>query len=265
MSNFNKQYYLEFGHHNDNIGVVFRHFNLMLESKKMLVVPCGYGQIVLWCISHGVNCIGVDISEFLTSIVQKPLKGVIICDDITTTDVGKEFDLVVCCDLLEHLTESEIDAAIKNIYNHMSDNGKAIIKIGVEEIKDFENDPTHVTKRPHSWWHKKIESFGFGLFRGFTEIGEAVYIKNKELERIEDKRCIEIKEDELPKNIFGIYFFIRKDGKLQMNYSKHNYIMTISSSPIYKIQIVGRRITVYDNNKNLVAATELAGGKSDDL
>lgn len=256
MNQFDKQYYLDYGHHNDNIGVVFRHSKLLLESKKTLIVPCGYGQIVLWCVSHGIDCHGVDVSDFIISISQGALKNRLFCSNITNMSLDNKFDLVVCCDLLEHLSEENIDLAIQNILNHLDDNGKAIIKIGVDEIRDFDTDPTHITRKSFFWWHRKIESFGLELYHGLTEIGEAIYIK-KSSTLEEFGKSIDIGVDDLPKNICGLKCSRRIDGKLQINLKEHEYVMSMHPSPVYKFLVKNKDINIFDNYDNVIAKIKL--------
>lgn len=252
---FDKEYYLRFGHHTDNIGVVFRHSDLLLNSKHVLIAPCGYGQIVLWCVSHGIDCDGLDVSQFLISIAQKQIKNKLYCESITEMNLPNKYDLIVCCDLLEHLDEEDINMALKKIYDHLYEDGKVIFKIGIDEIKDFDSDPTHKTKKSFWWWNNVIQSFGFSLFNGATEIGEAVYIKKNEFHFFSSPIVIEI--ESLPREICGLLFSLRIDGKLQINLSKHKYVMTLCASPVYKVLFKKRDFFILDVDNRIISRFQI--------
>jgi len=117
MSNkYDQKYYLEFGHHNDNIGIVLRHYDLIKSMNRVLIVPCGTGQIVNWCLSNGISCDGFDISEFALSIAQKHLEKNLFLQDIRTIKPPlHKYNVVICADLLEHFDESDIEISIEKI------------------------------------------------------------------------------------------------------------------------------------------------------
>lgn len=172
---FDKEYYLKFGHHNDNIGTVARHLDLIKTKKRVLVVPCGYGQIMNYLLSEGIDCLGYDVNAFLIQMAQKHLSGRIFFNDIRTMKKSKKpFDLIICTDVLEHLLEEEIDASLKNIVENLLPGGHVLMRIGTEELDVFDEDPTHKTKKSLRWWMGKFAQFGLYLYYGFTSPGEMV-------------------------------------------------------------------------------------------
>jgi len=176
--NFDKEYYLNFGHHNDNIGTVARHVELIKTKQRVLVVPCGYGQIMNYLLAEGIDCVGYDVNVFLIQIAQKHLHGKIFLNDIRTMKkAAKPFDLIICTDVLEHLTEDEIDASLKNMIDNMLPGGHVLMRVGTEELDVFDGDPTHKTKKSIHWWMEKFAQFGLYLYYGFTASGEMVLTK----------------------------------------------------------------------------------------
>lgn len=180
LMNFDLNYYLAFGHHNDNIGTVTRNIDLIKQSKHVLVVPCGYGQIVNWCLSEGISCVGYDINFYLIQIIQKQLVGKIFLNDIRYMQCqDRKFDLIICCDLLEHLNEQDIMISLRNILDHLETNGKVILRISTEEMPEFENDPTHKTKKSSNWWKQFVVANGFYIKKE-TILGEMILLRRKE-------------------------------------------------------------------------------------
>jgi hypothetical protein len=178
---FDKDYFLKFGHHNDNIGTVLRHQKLIKKSGRVLVVPCGYGQIVSWCLSNSIDCNGYDINEFLLSNLQVHLRDRISkCDVRSMPEPSSKYNLLICLDLLEHLPEEDMVTCINNIGKNLSVDGKAIIRIGTDDLDCFEEDPTHQTKKSFEWWIEKFSSCGLNLYYGPTEVGEFIVSRNYE-------------------------------------------------------------------------------------
>lgn len=244
---FDKDYYLKFGYRNENIGTVVRHLDLFRSSKNICIIPCGYGQVVGWCLSNNLKCIGYDVSEFLTDISQ--YKNNVFCEDLRKIEKYNDFDLIVCVDLLEHFEIDDIEISLKNLYNMLSVDGRLILRVGTDMLPEFDSDPTHKTKENMNWWLDIVKLNGFYLERGPTEIGEFVLSK-KNLEEdifeylwenkfeeiftsyIKYRNILEIKDPDIFSNISDqngkqiSEAVIRKDGLLHINFNNYYYLTT---------------------------------------
>ena len=72
---------------------------------------------------------------------------------------GVKFDLVVCCDVLEHLLEADVDETIAKLFRH----ARRIVWASVccRPAKKFFKDTDinmHVTVKPYAWWDEKFKA-----------------------------------------------------------------------------------------------------------
>lgn len=76
----------------------------------------------------------------------------------TPPEPGELFDAVLCCDVLEHVPEPEVDAFVAMLFRHA---GKFVwASVCCRPAKKFFEDGTnmHVTVRRFSWWNEKFEA-----------------------------------------------------------------------------------------------------------
>tara|TARA_Y100001963_G_scaffold119084_1_gene166042 strand:+ start:569 stop:1180 length:612 start_codon:yes stop_codon:yes gene_type:complete len=69
-----------------------------------------------------------------------------------------KYDCVICCDVLEHIPEYDLDRVLKDIFNYCALDG--FVFFGVSFIKAKKILPNgknaHATVRPADWWSEKI-------------------------------------------------------------------------------------------------------------
>lgn len=74
-----------------------------------------------------------------------------------------QFDGVVCCDVMEHIPEDEIDAVLKDIFNF----ARLFVFLSISTQKARKNLPdgsnAHVTVQPKEWWDAKLEPYSRNL------------------------------------------------------------------------------------------------------
>jgi len=177
---YDEKYFLEFGFKEDNIGTVARNIQYFWNAKHGFVCPCGYGQIVDFCNGYFVGDFrGIDFSKFL---ISKRNQGNVSFGDIRKLDCdGEKFDLFVCCDLLEHFNEKDIDISLKEIERTTSIGSYLIMRVCIGFDSVFRLDETHITSQDDRWWISKIESItSFRLYSLSGVVGEFVFVKNPE-------------------------------------------------------------------------------------
>jgi 2-polyprenyl-3-methyl-5-hydroxy-6-metoxy-1,4-benzoquinol methylase len=124
----------------------------ILKPKNILDAGCGPGLLVLMMREIGLNAEGIDMSSFAIQTAPESVRSYISKGSILQLPHrNAEFDLVICREVLEHLTVIEVAKAISELcrtssrlvyvttrYAHDS---KTLFDVETE----FEADPTHIT------------------------------------------------------------------------------------------------------------------------
>jgi len=69
-----------------------------------------------------------------------------------------KFDIVTCCDVLEHVPEDSIDYVLDDIKKYTDDNSLVLFTIsGQEALRSFsDGENFHCSVKPVEYWHEKI-------------------------------------------------------------------------------------------------------------
>jgi ubiquinone/menaquinone biosynthesis C-methylase UbiE len=121
---------------------------------KTLDIGCAMGFVVKRLRDRGVDAWGLDISEYAISHAPedvKPYLKVGSADKLPWSD--KEFDMVVSFSTFEHLPKDILAEAISEAIRVGK---KGIISITPGDSPHFDEDATHRTKEPLSWWRKQV-------------------------------------------------------------------------------------------------------------
>lgn len=129
----------------DNIKDVF-------NPESVLDVGCGMGALMLFLQELGINVHGIDFSQAAKNMAVPAVREQIIIGDVTEYhDLGKNFDLVICREVIEHLTVLQIRKFIKVLARYTSkylyittryfQDPKTFLDVG----DDLQTDPTHIT------------------------------------------------------------------------------------------------------------------------
>lgn len=124
----------------------------ILEPKKVLDAGCGPGLLVLMLREIGLDAVGVDMSTYALETAPATVRPYLTRGSILKLPYGEqEFDLVVCREVLEHLTVIEVAQAVnelcrvssKLIYvtTRFAHSPKTMFDVETE----FDADPTHIT------------------------------------------------------------------------------------------------------------------------
>lgn len=124
----------------------------VFKPKKVLDVGCGPGALMYLLKEKAVSCDGVDFSPSCLKLAPLEVRGKIIIGSIVDTDIKSNFyDLVICREVLEHLTLSQIRKAVENLcrissrYVYLTtrfhQNPASLLSVA----DDKETDPTHIT------------------------------------------------------------------------------------------------------------------------
>jgi GT2 family glycosyltransferase/SAM-dependent methyltransferase len=126
---------------------------LSLTPRRVLDAGCAMGFLVESFWDRGVECLGIDISEYAISQVRPDIATFCRVGSITDPISGS-FDLVVCVEVLEHLTPDDARLAIANI---TSVTDTILFSSTPTDLAE----PTHVNVRPTLAWLRSFAEYGF--------------------------------------------------------------------------------------------------------
>lgn len=133
------------------------YFNLD-ENSEVFDFGCGRGPYVHAFRYLGVpKTIGTDIAK---EAIMNPigLAGGNIFQNDEIKIENKSFDLVMCLDVFEHLDLENISSTIEKLIS--SSRKYILLSVCCYGDPNFENDPTHKTKRTYDWWVHQFVKHG---------------------------------------------------------------------------------------------------------
>lgn len=143
------------------------------QDAKVLEVACAKGYFVLAARNAGLQCYGVDLSEYAVSAAPKIIQPYIkvgnaaVYTDLVNALPGDDLwlDAVVSNEFLEHVYEEEIDDVLNNMLMMVEPGGYFLHRIGLdmetgEDYAHQDDDCTHVLVRPRHYWEDKFRALG---------------------------------------------------------------------------------------------------------
>ena len=121
-----------------------------LAVSSVLDVGCGTGSWLAEWIAADVldvrgldghyvdpNCLGISVDQFQAIDLASPF------------DLGRQFSLVQCLEVAEHIAESSADILVRNLIAH----GDLILFSAAVPGQGGEH---HINEKPHEYWHRKF-------------------------------------------------------------------------------------------------------------
>jgi glycosyltransferase involved in cell wall biosynthesis/SAM-dependent methyltransferase len=124
-----------------------------MRVRSALDVGCAKGFLVEALRDRGVEAFGFDISTYAIDQVREDVRPYCLVASILEY-VPRRVDLVVCIEVLEHLHESEAEAAVGKLCQCADD-------ILFSSTPTDETEPTHINVQPVEYWADLFARQGF--------------------------------------------------------------------------------------------------------
>lgn len=127
------------------------------HRPTILDIGCADGAAVKELRTIGIDAYGVDISDYILSTADPDVKPYLAQADaryVRDAELVRDhavFRIAASKDLLEHLDEDEIGAALLDIAC-ISLMQVHIVNTGEHEYQAFDGDRSHITRKPLSWY-----------------------------------------------------------------------------------------------------------------
>ena len=154
--------------------IMVKQWNNYFKPTSVLDLGCGRGPYLFYWEYFTEYGHGIELSEYA---VKNALVGGIGVGNVSDKTQYMEHDLITAIDILEHLTNEELDKTLKNMANNSKHFIFSIPYIGDSNL---EADKSHIQKKTKEEWINLIESYGIKtkdvpsdwLFREQLLIGE---------------------------------------------------------------------------------------------
>jgi 2-polyprenyl-3-methyl-5-hydroxy-6-metoxy-1,4-benzoquinol methylase len=124
---------------------------------RLLDVGCGMGRLVRRLLRCGVDAMGVDVAPRVVEAGNRTAPGRFACASILDLPFeAGSFETVVCCDLLEHLTETDVPRALGELYRVTRRN--VFVTVSTQPDRDR---MWHLTVHDRGWWENALFEAGF--------------------------------------------------------------------------------------------------------
>jgi SAM-dependent methyltransferase len=188
---------------------VCNHFK---KKINMLDLGCAGGQFAIDFINFGNNAVGLEGS---THVLNGPGKNnwsnfsnnLFFCDitksfTILSEDRPAKFEFIHCSEVMEHLSEKELEIFLENVYNHLSDDGIFCTQISIDN-----SDPLHVSIFSKNKWQNILSEHKLIPCDGINDNYQIGYLFNR---RFRDH--IIFNYDGTIKTGTSLYFCLKKNS-----------------------------------------------------
>ncbi|MGK7893772.1 MAG: methyltransferase domain-containing protein [Xenococcus sp. (in: cyanobacteria)] len=132
---------------------IAKHIIKNLSPKTVLDAGCAIGFLVSKLRQRGVEAFGVDISEYAISKVPSDIKPYCWVGS-STVNFPRHYDLIICIEVLEHMSAFESIKSIENICNNTD------VVLFASSPYDYK-EATHFNVQPPEVWAYQFAQHGF--------------------------------------------------------------------------------------------------------
>jgi len=136
------------------------------KSDLILDYGCAKGFTVRALTEMGYDCYGVDISDYAVNESDERIRHrltVLNEDNHNSWLKDKRFDIILCKDVLEHVSYEKIAQTLQNFRN-ITTRLFVIVPLahnGVYDAPEYELDVTHVIREDLDWWKCQLHAAGY--------------------------------------------------------------------------------------------------------
>ncbi len=123
-----------------------------IRPRTVLDAGCAMGFLVEALRHRGIEAFGLDISEYAIGQVHPDIRQYCSVGTVTTP-LQDRYDLIVCIEVLEHLSAWDAERAIENFSRQTDD------VLFSSTPLDFK-ETTHVHVRPPEYWAERFAQYG---------------------------------------------------------------------------------------------------------
>ncbi len=124
-----------------------------IGPHTVLDAGCAYGFIVEALRDRGIEAFGIDISEYAIQNVREDIRPHVHVASLLDP-LPQRYDLIVCIEVLEHLTAIEGEQAVENLCKASDD---VLFCSTPEDYREV----THLNVRPPDYWSTLFALHGF--------------------------------------------------------------------------------------------------------
>ncbi len=136
------------------------------HPKSVLDVGCGYGYIVRRLLWKGIPAYGCDISEWCEQQAREIIPGHFVrtpADDLSMFK-DKQFDVLYCEGVLEHIEEDKIDKVMSE-FERVAE--RRYLQVSYDYHENVRMEPGHICLHDETWWFFRLPLYTW-MFAGNT-------------------------------------------------------------------------------------------------
>jgi 2-polyprenyl-3-methyl-5-hydroxy-6-metoxy-1,4-benzoquinol methylase len=124
-----------------------------IKPRSVFDAGCAFGFLVESLRDRGVDAYGVDVSEYAIGQVRDDIKPYCRVGSVTD-ELDRDFDLITCIEVLEHVDADTAQRAIDNFCRHTAD-------VLFSSTPTDYTEPTHQNVRATAYWAGSFARRGF--------------------------------------------------------------------------------------------------------
>lgn len=134
-------------------------------GMRVLDAGCAAGYLVRHLRRRGYETFGIDISNYALSLAGDEWEPFLRKMNLTKPRSTRglhtaPYDLVICLETMEHIPEESLADCWENLRWCISENGLALLSICLEDVPNWNSDPTHITMHDRGWWSEQLAEAG---------------------------------------------------------------------------------------------------------
>lgn len=138
-----------------------------LRPKSVLDVGCGTGRSLDYFLSRNIDAEGIEGSTLGVAQAKNPDK-IHVANLNAPLDLGKEFDLVWCFEVAEHIHPDYVDAFLKTLTTHSKTIVMSAAHVGQGGVG-------HFNEQPREYWIERLDQMGYQLNEELTSRCQSVW------------------------------------------------------------------------------------------